>query len=113
MFAAIRRYRAGHSLDIRLKGADVIVAISAEREDFEPDDDGRGWLSSLLPLRVAVTSGDERLPYFGWLLGVQSGEMRDNTREPARPAEPGLLDASARDGHRYHGARRQSCCCRG
>ena len=32
--ASIRRYRAGRSLDIRVNGADVTVAISAEREDF-------------------------------------------------------------------------------
>jgi hypothetical protein len=89
--ASIRRYRAGQSFDIRVKGADVIVAVSAERDNFDADDDGRGWLSSLLPLRASVSSGDERFPYFGWLLGVQSGEIRDNAREPARPAELGLL----------------------
>jgi hypothetical protein len=87
---SMRRYHAGQSFDVRVKGADVIVAVSAEREDFDADDDGGGWLSSLLPLRASVASGDERLPYFGWLLGVQSGEIRDNAREPARPAELGL-----------------------
>ena len=101
--ASIRRYRAGQSFDIRVKGADVIVAVSAERDNFDADDDGRGWLSSLLPLRASVSSGDERFPYFGWLLGVQSGEIRDERARTgaSRGARP--ADASARDVHRYHG----------
>jgi hypothetical protein len=85
--ASLRRYRAGQSLDIRVKGADVIVALSAEHEAFDPGDDAHGWLASVLPLRAAVAAGDERLLYWGWLLGVQQGDVPDGAREPVRPGE--------------------------
>lgn len=89
--ASLRRYRAGQSLDIRMHGSSVIIAFSAEGEDFDAEDDAHGWLASLLPLRSAIASGDERLPYLGWLVGVQQGEVPDKACEPARPEDLGAL----------------------
>jgi hypothetical protein len=82
---SLRRYRAGPSLDIRSVGSDVIIAMSAEHEDFDTEDDGQGWLSSLVPLRGEIASADERALYLAWLLGVQQGEIDDGATEPARP----------------------------
>jgi hypothetical protein len=90
---ALRRYSAGQSLDIRSVGPDVIVTMSAEHEDFDAAEDGRGWLSSLTPLRAEVARGDERALYLGWLLGVQQGEIDDRAEEPARPDGLGTLSS--------------------
>ena len=81
----LRRYGTGQSLEIVSKGADVIVAVSVERDDFDDADDGRGWLSSLVALRSDIGRGDERALYLAWLLGVQQGEVRDGVIEPSRP----------------------------
>jgi len=81
----LRRYRAGQSLDVRSVGSDLIITVSAEREDFDAADDGRGWLSSLTPPRADVATGEERVLYLAWLLGVQYGEIHDRATEPARP----------------------------
>jgi hypothetical protein len=81
----LRRYVAGQSLDVYSKGADVVISLSVERDDFDAEDDGQGWLSSLIALRTDIASGDERTLYLAWLLGVQQGEIDDGTAEPARP----------------------------
>ena len=82
---SLRRYGTGQSFEISAKGADVIVAMSVERDDFDDADDGRGWLSSLVALRSDIARGDERALYLAWLLGVQQGEVRDGIIEPCRP----------------------------
>jgi hypothetical protein len=81
----LRRHLAGQSLDVRSKGADVVVTMSVERDDFDTEDDGQGWLSSLIALRTDIANGDERVLYLAWLLGVQQGEIDGGATEPARP----------------------------
>jgi hypothetical protein len=88
---SLQRYRAGQSLEISVNGANVIVAMSVERDDFDAGDDGQGWLSSLVALRAEIASGDERALYLAWLLGVQQGEIRDSSTEPAGPDGFGTL----------------------
>jgi hypothetical protein len=70
---------------VHSKGPDVVIAMSVERDDFDAEDDGQGWLSSLIALRTDIASGDERALYLAWLLGVQQGEIDDGTTEPAPP----------------------------
>ena len=84
---ALRRYAAGHTVEIRSTARDVIVAISLESdgESFDAADDGSSWLSSLIALRVDIASGDERALYLAWLLDVQCGEIDDDAVEPGRP----------------------------
>jgi len=82
---SLRRYSAGQSLGVRFQGANVIIAMSVERDDFDTGDDGQGWLSSLILLRTDIARGDERVLYLAWLLGVQQGEINDGAIEPARP----------------------------
>lgn len=82
---ALRRYLAGQLLDVVSRGGDVVIAMSVEREDFDAEDDGQGWLSSLIPLRTDIASGDERVLYLAWLLGVQQGDVDDDATEPVRP----------------------------
>jgi hypothetical protein len=104
---SLRRYRAGQSLEISVNGANVIVAMSVERDDFDAGDDGQCWLSSLVARRAEIASGDERALYLAWLLGVQQGEIRDSSTEPAgpngfgtlSPAPESFIDIMGLDGH--------------
>jgi hypothetical protein len=84
---ALRRYAAGHTVEIRSTARDVIVAISLESdgEGFDTADDGSSWLLSLIALRADIASGDERALYLAWLLDVQCGEIDDDAVEPGRP----------------------------
>ena|SRR5215217_8251215 len=83
---ALRRYAAGHAVEIRSTGSNVIIAISVESdgESFDTADDGSSWLSSLSGLRADLASGDERVLYLGWLLDVQCCEIDDDAVEPGR-----------------------------
>ena len=90
---ALRRYAAGHTVEIRSTARDVIVAISLESdgESFDTADDGSSWLSSLTALRADIASGDERALYLAWLLDLQCGEIDDDALEPGRPDGLGRL----------------------
>lgn len=57
---------------------------------FDAEDDGQGWLSSLIALRIDIANGDERVLYLAWLLGVQQGEIDDGATEPASPVGLGM-----------------------
>jgi hypothetical protein len=57
------------------------------------EEDGRGWMGRLTPLRDELLRGDMRSLYLGWLAGVSAGEVDDGTTEP--PPPPGLSRLSA------------------
>ena len=90
----LRRYAAGHTVEVRSTGPDVMVAISVESdgESFDSADDATGWLASLMALRADIASGDDRALYLGWLFDVQCGEIEDDVVEPARPEGLGHLN---------------------
>jgi hypothetical protein len=83
-----RRYCPGGPATVRSKGPHVILELVSDDEDSDWDDDGTGWLSSLVPLRADLAAGDHRMLYLAWLLSVQVGELDDDALEPACP--PGL-----------------------
>jgi hypothetical protein len=56
-------------------------------------EDGRGWMGRLAPLRDELLRGDLRPLYLGWLAGVSAGEVDDEGIEPPRP--PGLSRLTA------------------
>src|SRR5205814_34178 len=65
----------------------------SENYDRFAEDDGRGWMGRLLPLRDELIRGDKRSLYLGWLAGVAKREVRETTLEPPVPA--GLSQLSA------------------
>ncbi len=75
------------------KGDYVILEFRSEDESGDWYEDEEGSLSSLIPLRAEIASGDLRSLYLGWLLCAQNGEMDEDDREP--PVPPGLGDLSA------------------
>lgn len=56
-------------------------------------EDGRGWMGRLAPLRDELLRGDLRPLYLGWLAGVSAGEVDDDDIEP--PPPPGLSRLTA------------------
>jgi hypothetical protein len=84
-----RQYCRGGVARARSKGDFVILEFLPEDEQNDDgSDDGSGWLSSLLPLRADLVSGDYRMLYLAWLLSAQAGQLNDETPEP--PVPPGL-----------------------
>ncbi len=66
-----------------------IIQEELETDDFE--DDGKGWLAKLAPLREDILGGDLRLLYLLWLTAAETGEI-----DPAEPEPlPGLGPATA------------------
>ncbi len=66
-----------------------------ESDNYErfAEDDGRGWMGRLAPLRNELLRGDMRPLYLGWLAGVSVGEVSGKSTEPEPP--PGLSCLSA------------------
>lgn len=84
-----KRYCRGKSVTATAKGDFVILSFDSEGESGDGwDDDGTGWLSSLIPLRADIAAGDYRALYLAWLFCVQEGEVGPHASEPPMP--PGL-----------------------
>lgn len=72
--------------DIKVAGAHLIIDIRREEIEAEDWDDGSGRLAALAPLRADLLAGDLRLFVLLWLIQVENGHVRDETRMPP----PGL-----------------------
>ena len=73
------------------------VDIAEMPEDSYEWDDGSGWLAALAPLRADLLSGDLRVLYLAWLIGVQWDVVPGNEMEPLPGIGPtnGGLEAFA------------------
>ncbi len=65
----------------------------SDNYDRFAEEDGRGWMGRLVPLRDELLRGDMRPLYLGWLAGVSAGEVDEKTTEP--PPPPGLSRLTA------------------
>lgn len=65
----------------------------SDNYDRFAEEDGRGWMGRLAPLRDELLRGDMRPLYLGWLAGVSSGEVDEKATEPLPP--PGLSRLTA------------------
>ncbi len=84
-----KSYCRGRSATATAKGDFVTLSFDSEDESGDGwDDDGTGWLSSLIPLRADIEAGDYRALYLAWLLCVQQGDVGPHAPEP--PVPPGL-----------------------
>jgi hypothetical protein len=75
----------GESLRVRKTATSVIVEFGFESE-WDGEDDGTGWMASLMPLRSDLLRGDLRCLYLGWLRCAQDGELDEDKLEPPMPA---------------------------
>jgi hypothetical protein len=89
----VKQYCCGESASAREKGEQVILEFRSESESGEWIEEDTGHLSSLIPLRADIASGDLRALYLAWLACVQSGELDEADEEP--PCLPGLGRLSA------------------
>jgi hypothetical protein len=69
----------------------VIVEFGGESE-WDGEDDGTGWMASLMPLRSDLLRGDLRCLYLGWLRSAQDGGLDEDELEP--PVPTGLQELS-------------------
>lgn len=65
----------------------------SDNYDRFADEDGRGWMGRLAPLRDELLRGDMRPLYLGWLADVSAGEVDEKAAEPQPP--PGLSRLTA------------------
>lgn len=65
----------------------------SDNYDRFAEEDGRGWMGRLAPLRDELLRGDMRPLYLGWLAGVSAGEVDEKAVEPQPP--PGLSRLTA------------------
>jgi hypothetical protein len=92
-----RKYCRSESARVRSKGDFLILSFGSEDESGDGwDDDGSGWLASLVPVRGDIAAGDHRALYLAWLLGVQHGELSSQATEPPVPSGLGRLSAPLR-----------------
>jgi len=83
----------GETVQARRAGKFIILEFENDVENDDPQDDGTGWMASLLPLRSDLLRGDLRCLYLGWLLCAQNEEFDEDELEP--PVSPGLRELSA------------------
>lgn len=90
-----KQYCRGGVSRARSKGDFVILEFLVEDEEYgDGGDDGSGWLSSLIPLRADLASGDHRMLYLAWLAAAQAGELDNKVPEPPVPSGLNALTAS-------------------
>jgi hypothetical protein len=81
----------GETVRVRRTARFVIVEFGSESE-WDGEDDGNGWMPSLMPLRSDLLRGDLRCLYLGWLRSAQDGGLDEDEMEPPVPA--GLQELS-------------------
>lgn len=60
----------------------IDVGVGEIPQDSYEWDDGSGWLAALAPLRADLLSGDLRILYLAWLIGVQWNAVPADKTEP-------------------------------
>jgi hypothetical protein len=88
-----RPFRADDNLQFSCKGEHTILSFRADEIELYEEEEGEGWMSSLLPIRADLLQGDFRALYLGWLAGVQRENVDDDQMEP--PVPSGLRDLPA------------------
>lgn len=66
----------------------------SDNYDRFAEEDGRGWMGRLAPLRDELLRGDMRPLYLGWLAGVSAGEVDEAATEPLPPRGLSRLTAA-------------------
>jgi hypothetical protein len=92
----MKAYSGDCGVALRLYSDGIVLDFGLEGEPGEwndDDDDGTGWMASLVPLRAELLDGDWRSLYVAWLLNVQLDALDADVCEP--PVPPGLGALSA------------------
>jgi hypothetical protein len=81
-------YCGRESLQAREAGEFVVIDFCRQEDGCEEEEEGAGWMASLIPLRADLPRGDHRCLYLGWLCCAQNEEANEDEVEP--PVPPGL-----------------------
>lgn len=73
----------------------VVLDLSSQIEDGDFDEDGHGWLTSIIPVRAEMAAGDLRALYLGWLLLRAGRRARGPRPRAASTCELDPADAFA------------------
>jgi len=84
-YSLLKAMVPGDTLRVRKTARFVIVEFGSESE-WDGEDDGTGWMASLMPLRSDLLRGDLRCLYLGWLRSAQDGGLDEDELEPPVPA---------------------------
>jgi hypothetical protein len=90
-YKLLKAMAPGETVRVRKTARFVIVEFGSESE-WDGEDDGTGWMASLMPLRSDLLRGDLRCLYLGWLRSAQDGGLDEDELEP--PAPTGLQELS-------------------
>jgi hypothetical protein len=90
-YKLLKAMMPGETVRVRRTARFVIVEFGCESE-WDGEDDGTGWMASLMPLRSNLLRGDLRCLYLGWLHSAQDGGLNEDELEPPVPA--GLQELS-------------------
>ncbi|RLE21030.1 MAG: hypothetical protein DRJ08_06190, partial [Acidobacteria bacterium] len=74
-----------YALDFKMTPSHWIVTwelTESEDSDGYVEDDGRGWMARLAPIREELIQGDYRSLYIGWLAQVSRNMLADEELEP-------------------------------
>ncbi len=88
------RYCVGESASSWSSSGYVIVSATSEDDESGFEWGGEGVLSSVLPVRAEILSGDLRALYLMWLLEVGSGVVDGREKEPPVPEGLATLTGS-------------------
>lgn len=88
-----QRYCAGEACTAWAEGEHVIIDLLSQDETGDWDECGEGWLTSIVPARAELATGDLRVLYLAWLRSAQAGELQDEELEP--PVPPDLQTPTA------------------
>jgi hypothetical protein len=80
-------YCRGESLRAHEAGECIVIDFYRQ-DDGGEQEEGEGWMASLIQLRADLQRGDHRCLYLGWLFCAQNEELDDDEIEP--PVPPGL-----------------------
>lgn len=90
---------ASEALDFKATKTHWIITWHLEEsENYERfgQEDGRGWMGQLAPVRDELLRGDLRSLYIGWLAGVGRGMVDDDEMEPVAVNGLGQLTSAQR-----------------
>jgi len=90
-YKLLKAMAPGETVRVRKTARFVIVEFGSESE-WDGEDDGTGWMASLMPLRSDLLRGDLRCLYLGWLRSAQDGGLDEDELEP--PVPTGLQELS-------------------
>jgi hypothetical protein len=90
-YKLLKAMMPGETVRVRRTARFLIVEFGSESE-WDGEDDGTGWIASLMPLRSDLLRGDLRCLYLGWLRSAQDGGLDEDEIEPPVPA--GLQELS-------------------